>query len=44
MNSTINGNAAKGYGGGVENGIWDLADWGTGNMWLVNEYETASWE
>lgn len=26
------------------NGIWDLADWGTGNIWLGNEYDTASWE
>jgi len=26
------------------NGIWDLADAGTGNIWLLNDYETASWE
>jgi parallel beta-helix repeat protein len=26
------------------NGIWDLADEGTGNIWLGNEYDTASWE
>jgi len=28
----------------VDSGLWDLADYGSGNKWRNNCYETASWE